>query len=106
MSFIDEVSTIRIRADLNEQGYEHCRKVLKSIEHMISADNPRARDAFYQESMRHLAQLEQMLGDWRCRVSMLGPISSNSRPVPDLTAGHGVDATRRFAQTVSAVPRP
>jgi hypothetical protein len=57
--------------DLLSQAHEHCRKVLASIQCMSGTDSEWKRDAFYREAMQHMAMLEQQLGVWRCKASLL-----------------------------------
>ena len=72
MGSINQMETIeahRIREDLKAQAYEGSRKILASISSMISSSSPWQRDAFYGETMRHLAMLQQQLGLWRLKVA-------------------------------------
>ena len=60
----------RIKDDLKSQAYEGSRKILMSISNMIASSSVWQRDAFYEETMRHLAMLEQQLG--QCASRLLG----------------------------------
>jgi hypothetical protein len=63
--------TVRIKEDLRSQAYEGCRKILASVTKMIASPSAWQRDAFYDETMRHLAMLQQQLGQWRLKVARL-----------------------------------
>lgn len=66
---METIEAHRIREDLKAQAYEGSRKVLASVSNMISSTSPWQRDAFYGETMRHLAMLQQQLGQWRLKVA-------------------------------------
>ncbi len=80
---METIETHRIREDLKAQAYEGSRKILASVANMISSGSPWQRDAFYGETMRHLAMLQQQLGQWRLKVARLqaGAIE-NEEPTP------------------------
>jgi hypothetical protein len=61
----------RIKDDLKSQAYEGSRKILMSISNMIASSSVWQRDAFYEETMRHLAMLEQQLGQWRLKIARM-----------------------------------
>lgn len=66
---METIEAHRIREDLKAQAYEGSRKILASVSNMISSASPWQRDAFYGETMRHLAMLQQQLGQWRLKVA-------------------------------------
>ena len=66
---METIEAHRIREDLKAQAYEGSRKILASLSNMISSGSPWQRDAFYGETMRHLAMLQQQLGQWRLKVA-------------------------------------
>jgi hypothetical protein len=66
---METIEAHRIKEDLKAQAYEGSRKILASISSMISSSSPWQRDAFYGETMRHLAMLQQQLGLWRLKVA-------------------------------------
>jgi hypothetical protein len=71
ISQMESSETLRIKEDLKSQAYEGCRKILASVSNMIASPSPWQRDAFYGETMRHLAMLQQQLGQWRLKVARL-----------------------------------
>jgi hypothetical protein len=84
---METIEAHRIREDLKAQAYEGSRKVLASLSNMISSATPWQRDAFYSETMRHLAMLQQQLGQWRLKVARVqsgGIQSDDSESVPPL----------------------
>ena len=66
---METIEAHRIREELKAQAYEGSRKILASVANMISSGSPWQRDAFYGETMRHLAMLQQQLGQWRLKVA-------------------------------------
>jgi hypothetical protein len=68
---MEAIEAHRIREDLKAQAYEGSRKILASISSMISSSSPWQRDAFYGETMRHFAMLQQQLGLWRLKVARI-----------------------------------
>jgi len=71
----------RIKDDLKSQAYEGSRKILMSISNMIASSSVWQRDAFYEETMRHLAMLEQQLGQWRLKIARMQ--SDSIQPSPE-----------------------
>ena len=71
ISQMESSQTLRIKEDLRSQAYEGCRKILASVTKMIASPSAWQRDAFYDETMRHLAMLQQQLGQWRLKVAQL-----------------------------------
>ena len=71
ISQMESSQTLRIKEDLRSQAYEGCRKILASVTKMIASPSAWQRDAFYDETMRHLAMLQQQLGQWRLKVARL-----------------------------------
>jgi len=71
----------QIKDDLKSQAYEGSRKILMSISNMIASSSVWQRDAFYEETMRHLAMLEQQLGQWRLKIARMQ--SDSIQPSPE-----------------------
>ena len=71
ISQMESSQSLRIKEDLRSQAYEGCRKILASVTKMIASPSAWQRDAFYDETMRHLAMLQQQLGQWRLKVARL-----------------------------------
>jgi hypothetical protein len=71
ISQMESSETLRVKEDLKSQAYEGCRKILASVSNMIASPSPWQRDAFYGETMRHLAMLQQQLGQWRLKVARI-----------------------------------
>ncbi|HYY30770.1 MAG TPA: hypothetical protein VE860_22730 [Chthoniobacterales bacterium] len=71
ISQMESSETLRIKEDLKSQAYEGCRKILASVTNMIGSPSAWQRDAFYSETMRHLAMLQQQLGQWRLKVARI-----------------------------------
>ena len=77
---MDSIDAQRIKDDLKAQAYEGSRKILMSISNMIASSSVWQRDAFYEETMRHLAMLEQQLGQWRLKIARMQLQSSSTQP--------------------------
>jgi hypothetical protein len=88
---MESSETLRIKEDLKSQAYEGCRKILASVTSMIASPSAWQRDAFYGETMRHLAMLQQQLGQWRLKVARIQSetIASGDRGIdrPGVTGG-------------------
>ncbi len=59
------------KKDFREIIYEAARKPMESARKMVFAEGDLARDAFYQETMRHLAMMSQQVGEWRLKCKMI-----------------------------------
>jgi hypothetical protein len=68
---MDPSEAQRIKDDLKSQAYEGSRKILMSISNMIASSSVWQRDVFYEETMRHLAMLQQQLGQWRLKIARM-----------------------------------
>jgi len=75
----------RIKDDLKSQAYEGCRKSLTSIANMIASPSVWQRDAYYEETMRHLGMLQQQLGQWRLTIARIQSSSIHSSSEQPIT---------------------